>query len=385
MSTKSANDRWAGRFADLRAWLEAHGRLPRRTRDASVHEYSLSSWVADQRTRHASGLLPDRHVQALRDAGVILEVDTLTPRQEELKVWVASHGRRPRALSADPTEASLGTLVYSLRSYALRGRLKTGTVELLLAVPDALTAVEKELVLSRLAGKLERRRLRTSVVVANLDPLDAKWERGFTDLSNWVKEHGSLPNRRSTDTVEYRIANWLNVQRMQARKDNLLPDYAARLQAIPGALEPRRPISDLGYANSIAAFHAKHGRMPLNRGTIASERTLAVTALRLRRKIQEGTIGKDALKVLSSVPGAAEPLSVRKSPHQRLADLEDLIKTTGRFPTSGHEGLPQWAYRALNGKASRNPKVASEIQQAVEKLRASTRRGQVATEEVKAA
>lgn len=356
--------------------MQVHKRLPRETKDSTDQERTLCAWVAGQRTRHSSGLLPARHIQALQALDGILDLHPLSPRQQELKEWVALHGRRPHARSSDPVEAAFGVLVYSFRSYALRGRLKKGTLDLLMAVPDALSEDEKKLSLALLAAKLQERRRKAEVLAANIDPLEAKWNRGFADLSDWVREHGALPRRRGSGK-ELQVANWLNVQRMQARKGNLLPEFVARLQAVSGALEPRQPIGELGFANKIAAFHAEHGRLPGSRSSLASERTLGVHLGRLRRRIQDGTISKDALGVLSRVPGATE-LSVRKEPHERLADLEELIKANGRFPRADHRGLAQWADRALQGRASRDPKVAAELQQAVGKLRVSARQRKTA-------
>lgn len=375
MSTKSLHDRWMSRFDDLQDWLKAHGRLPRNTRDGSLFEDSLRSWLREQRTRHASGLLPDRYAQTLREIGV-LDAAPLTPRQEELKAWAALHRRRPNARSADPDEASLGALVYSLRGYALRGRLKPGTIELLISVPDALSEAEAKLVQSRLARKLEQRHLRSLATVAGLDPLEAKWNRGFTELSNWFQEHGALPRRRSIETIEYRIANWLNVQRMQHRKDNLLPAYAARLQSIPGALEPKpRSSDDLVLARGIAAFHAGHGRLPSYQGASNAERLTAKHLTRLRAKVLDDSIDPEVRETIAVIPGAIERIVVRKAPSERLADLRAYISTYGTFPlpkSCGRRGLAEWAYRALNGKGSSNRAEAERIRGAVQKLRDSS-------------
>jgi hypothetical protein len=376
MSTKSVHAKWASRFEELNVWLETHGRMPRTTSAASDHERQLSAWISDQRNRHLSGLLPDRYVEALRGIEGILDARPLTPRQEELKDWVALHRRRPYARSADPVEAALGVLVYSLRSYALRGRLKLGTIELLLSVPDGLSEDETGLALSLVSAKLAAKRSKVAELAANVDPLEAKWNRGFDDLGKWFQEHGSLPNRRSKEVVQYRLANWLNVQRMQVRKGNLLSEHESRLRSIPGALEPRpRSSDDLVLARGVAAFHAGQGRLPRYQGASNAERLTAKHLTRLRTKVLDGTIGQEVREVLTAVPGAIEGITVRKTPPERLAELRAYIRSNGTFPlpkSSGQRGLAEWAYRALNGKGSPSPAEAERIRKAVQKLRGSS-------------
>lgn len=375
MSTKSIHDRWASRFAELQAWLEKHGRMPRNTQDAGEQERRISSWVTDQRARHKSGIMPAAYAKELRTVDGLLGPRPLSQRQEDFKAWVGKHGRRPLPGSRDPEEADFAVLFFSLRSYALRGRLKPATVDLILSVPGGFTTAEAETVRSLLAAKLDAKRLKAAAAVAGITPLEAKWNRGFAELEDWFRQHGTLPNRRSTDAAEYRAANWLNVQRMQARKDNLLPEYVAKLRAFPGALQTRPQTADRAVADRVTAFHAEHHRLPAWHGATSAERSLNACLRRLRQKNDDGTLSGDVLATLTLIPGATDPVAGGRTPHQRLADLEDLIKTTGRFPTRGPNGT--WAYRALKGKASRNPMVAAEIQLAVERLRASVRRGKV--------
>lgn len=72
------------------------------------------------------------------------------------------------------------------------------------------------------------------------DPYRIKWEAVFADFTAWTKENGSLPRRRSTDTEEYRLANWLNVQRVNQRNGRMRPDLHRMLCAVPGALTAGR-------------------------------------------------------------------------------------------------------------------------------------------------
>ncbi|HEX9228297.1 MAG TPA: helicase associated domain-containing protein [Arthrobacter sp.] len=319
MSTRSIHDRWMSRFTELQGFLEAHGRVPRLTKDASEDERRLSSWVGDQRARHKSGTLPAAYLKDLRTIEGVFST-ALSQRQESLKAWVATHGRRPLPGSTDPEEAAFAVLFFSLRSYALRGRLGAAAVELILTVPDGFTSDEAETVRSLLADKVDARRRRLAAAAADITPLEAKWNLGFAELQGWVQAHGSLPNRRSTDSTEYRCSNWLNVQRMQHRKDNLLPEYVRRLQTIPGAFETRAKTADPDAAARVAAFHAEHGRLPVLRGADSSERALNMRLRRLRSKIGDGTLAADVVEILSSIPGATAPIATHRQ--HRPADLD---------------------------------------------------------------
>ena len=77
-------------------------------------------------------------------------------------------------------------------------------------------------------------------VLGGPDPYRSKWQAVFADFTAWIDAYGSLPKRRTEDKEEYRLANWLNVQRANQRAGKLRPDLAVKLSAVPGALPAHR-------------------------------------------------------------------------------------------------------------------------------------------------
>jgi hypothetical protein len=370
MSTKFMHGRWTAHCAALRDFVAANGRLPKAS--LGGEEAELYKWVAYVRARHRTGRMEASRVQELLAIDGVLNPG-LSRRQSEFKVWIDAHGRRPWRSSADPVESSFATLLHTLRSHGLKGRLKPAVVELLLSVPDGVTDAEATAIKARLDAKLNARKARAEASVAGVTRLDGRWNQCFADLQGWVETHGTLPRRRTENPEEYRLANWVNVQRVQFRYNNLADGWAERLRTVPGLLDPQpRSKSDLTFARRVADFHAAHGRLP-RAAVPAPEGTAGINLARLRKLAAEGTLAPEPTAVLAAVPGALIVRPAPKSPFQRLADLEEFVKATGTFPTKGADGLSNWAARAKRGEGSRSadPAVAKEIQRRVKELHAS--------------
>lgn len=130
-------------------------------------------------------------------------------------------------------------------------------------------------------------------MTTDAERLKANWDRSFGELQSWVSRTGALPGRRSKDVDEYRLANWLNRQRTDARKNTIDPERERRLRTVAGALEPRaRRLSDLDLAERVRSFHATYGRLPRNR--MKGESTAAWYLSQIRVKAANGDLSPDA-------------------------------------------------------------------------------------------
>lgn len=306
-------------------------------------------------------------------------VNGFASSQLEVMNWILQHRRLPSNGTSDPAERKLGMRLGTALRTSLAGTCKASTARFVLAVPNLAAGADRDRI-RHLAETLETRRAERieakEAAISRLGSLEDRWDKGFADLSAWVAAHGTLPRRRTFDAEEYRLSNWLNVQRVQLRADNLAEEYVSRLRTIPGALEPQPQLKggDLVLARSVADFHAAEGRLPRSY-VPAPEGTVGLRLQTLRGKVKDGTIDPAALEVLSAFPEAFRGRSLRKSPRQRLADLEAYVQETGEFPVKGVDGLSNWAYRALRGEGSRSidRTERKEIQARVRELRATAR------------
>lgn len=352
---------WEEVFEELRAWVSIHERLPRAGNTGD--ERRLLAWLKSQRRRHRTVGLPVRRVAALeRIPGALHELpeDAGTIRQRELREWAASHGRPPR-LGA-PEDAGLAAVLYSLRYRALRGTSGHAGLAILLGIPGAVTEAQRERIQALAAAK-------PGPVIPDTDAdrtLDARWEKGFRAVAAWYSAHGALPKRRSASPAEYSAANWLNVQRMQARKGNLFAGWDEKLRTIPGALEPRpRSYSDQHFLDVIAAFAAEHGRLPSWKSP--AERNHAYRLGRYRTMMRDGTATAEIISGMTAIPGAVA--AAKRSPAQRFKELEDYVGAHGHFPTRDYSrGLATWIHRVLSEDSTADPSVRA----AVVRLKTST-------------
>lgn len=269
---------WDETLAEYGAWAEDHDALP--STGGGAKERKLARWASDQRTRARKGALPGS--QYARLAAVIGDPTTrpvlYEPRQE-LAVWVTAHGRLP-VLRKDQDQRTENA--YWHRLYRLQRALKGGTarlhqVELLLAVPGALEGparAEAEALATKLRAADQARlaEIRTLQGQGTLE--QERWEASFAALQQWVLRSGALPRRRTDDPAEYRVANWLNIQRTHARKGTLDAARDARLRTVAGALEPRNGRAPEDRLADLKAFMDANGRPPAAISTDPAETSL---------------------------------------------------------------------------------------------------------------
>lgn len=352
----STQSTWEEGFDGLRVWVADHGRLPL-TGDEAGGKRHLA-WLKSQRRRHRERGLPARRVAALESIpGGLHELpaDAGTVRQRELRDWAASHGCAPRFGS--PEEAGLAAVLYSLRYRALRGTAGPAGIAILLGIPGAVTDAQRQRIEALAAT-------RPGPVVPDTDAdrtLDARWEKGFRGVAAWHATHGALPKRRSACPEEYSAANWLNVQRMQARNGNLFAGWDEKLRTIPGALEPRpRSYSDQHFLDGIAAFTAEHSRLPSWKDP--AERNHAYHLGRYRTMVRSGAATAEIIAGMTAIPGALESMRTSRSPEQRLKELEDYVGAHGHFPTREHSrGLATWTRRVLSEDSTADPSVRAAV------------------------
>lgn len=399
-------DRLGAYLSGLESYVSVHGHLPSTSRSAvprmkraRLHDH-LASPATDVGTRerittlldtssYRTGSARSAQVKDRQDRQAIVDsqmtalaeaartLPGITTSQSDVLAWILHHRRLPATGSSNTEERNAATRIYASRRAALAGTARAHTAAFALAIPNLVTGDDRtrirELADAKEAARQESLRAREATKT-RLGPLEDRWNKGFAELSAWVEAHGELPRRRTSDPDEYRVANWVNVQRVQFRDNNLAADWVERLRTVPGALNPKPKMKgDLAFARSIADFHAAHGRLP-RADVPAPEGTAGIHLLKLWNKNRDGLLAPDARAVLAAVPGAFGPRDVRRTPHQRLAELEEFVKTTGTFPVQGAaEGLSNWAYRALRGQGSRaaDPAEAREIRERVMALRAS--------------
>lgn len=395
--TSPAADDWVARKPDmprvlryldsLDAYLKVHGHLPASsstqtpwTDKQRLNRYLKHPAIDDDVKRRVRHLLaqpgPARVTEAAAQedfdalpAAVASLAKPLSAPQKEIVDWIIANRRTPRYRSSDEAEQSHYRSLATARRSALRGSATLRTLDFVLLIPGLLTAAELTQISSQAAMKRSQAAERESQRT-RLGGLEERWNKGFGELFAWVADNGALPRRRTFDADEYRVANWLNVQRMQLRDNNLRLEWKERLATIPGALEPKAQLrGEAELAKTVADFYERHGRLP-RADAPAPEGKVGRRLQKLRSRMSNRTIGRDALKVLSGIPGITE-VQEQRPPLQRLADLAEFVQKTGAFPAKNSGGLSNWAYRALRGQGSKRAPEAQELRRAVRDLRNS--------------
>ncbi|MCC3299399.1 helicase associated domain-containing protein [Arthrobacter caoxuetaonis] len=182
------------------------------------------------------------------------------------------------------------------------------------------------------------------------------WTGVFNDFTAWVDAKGAMPKRRTTDAEEYRLANWLNVQRANHRAGKLHEDYVKRLSTIPGAFQTRPTRTHRQWAEDIAAFYAKNGRLPGIGSSDQHERSLGhYLNDRLRPGLRAGIITAGDIEPIADIPGTVVPARKRTSSDAYFRDLQEYAAKHGRMPGwKDSRPLARWVRRVLTASENEN-------------------------------
>jgi hypothetical protein len=349
--TRTPRRHWDQTFADLSAWLDTHGRMPT-SGGSSDDEKRLAQWVSNQRGSARKGLLPVSRSSRLSS----LVGDTSSSagheqRRRQLAAWVAANGRLPR-VTKDPARSEENLLAHQLRRLMKKyrdGAAKLHHIEALLSIPGCLEGQDRSDAEAR--AKDLRSDVRAALEAAPPVPVDtARWETSFAELQSWVSAHGSVPRRRTDNAHEYKVANWMNIQRTHARNEELSADRETRLRAIPGALETKETRTTAERIADLAAFEAEHGRLPLQAAPDPAEASLGNFLHIIRRKLRSGALSAELAAAAGNIPGVIE--GGNKSAADALQEYTDFVTRHGHVPQAEKDkALYAWSLKAAAGRA----------------------------------
>jgi len=267
---------WENGFSHLRRYIDSEGNALVPAAYRTADHFKLGQWVVAQRTYCANGTLETERQARLEKLHPTWTWDVLDAKWEEgfryLTQYVQAFGH-PRPKPSDTVDGyRIGGWVGVQRGAYAKGKLDPARVQRLQALPgwawDA-SAAKWEEQFSRLQQYIEAhggvpptshevggKRLgswvatqRTKYANGTLDPdrqarlerldgwtwsvQDAKWEEGFSYLKHYVEAHGhARPKPSDAIPDDYRLVQWVMVQRQTYRQGKLDPDRQARLERL---------------------------------------------------------------------------------------------------------------------------------------------------------
>lgn len=186
------------------------------------------------------------------------------------------------------------------------------------------------------------------------DAYVVKWSAVFSDFTAWIDTHGRLPRRRTADAEEYRLANWLNVQRVNQRSGGLRDDLAVVLATVDGALspQPRRLCSRDQWVSQVLDFYEAKGFLPRSSGVGPEEKKLGHWLVRERRNISMGRNRAEEYGALSNIPHALTAKPAYSMDAANMARLKRYLRRHGHFPPRNHRhaqwNLSCWVQRRMD-------------------------------------
>ncbi|RAU98777.1 helicase [Mycobacterium colombiense] len=206
----AVTDQWEEGFRHLQEYVQKHGDALVSQSFRSADGYKLGQWVTIQRTVYRDGDMGEER-QARLEA---LAGWSWDPRDSLWDYWysaledyvrVNGSARVPRSDRGSDRADQLANWVQTQRSSYAKGSLRHDRITRLEVLPGWVW-----------------------------DPHEAAWEEGFTKIREYAAVHGDCIVPHSLVQDGYRLGGWVNNQRTNYSKGTLRPEYAKRLESLPG-------------------------------------------------------------------------------------------------------------------------------------------------------
>jgi hypothetical protein len=324
--------KWKDRCDEVAAWIQEHGRAPRRASDIPA-EHSLHLWLGEARRQVRLGLRSKDEADRLESAitGVAFGVTT-ADRIKMIAAFHEEYGRLPLSTApAGSHELELANaLIQRIRPKIVKGTIKAEDLAALSLIPGA------------------------AVVRTVPDQEDT-----LAELVAYARQHGHMPGKGGSGTPdENRLASWWR-NNTRGNAETKSPALRARHEALleleakyPGKAEA---IFDINLA-LVENFVAANAHLPSHGPkATAEERKLASwLAKYLGAKPDDlPAEHRSRFQVLTAVPSRME---------KEWAENFDALETfaaahAGRLPGSWHED-PLFSWLTVQRRAFRNGKIS---------------------------
>ena len=269
--------RWEEGFRRLDQYVELNGdsRVPDGYR---IEEYTLGTWVQKQRATYQEGRLKKEYAHRLEALRGWIWESVRDERWElglqHLEEFVQRNGNARVAAKCVFNGYRLGTWVNSQRTRYAEGSLE-----------------------------VERIRRLESVSGWAWDARADIWEEGFQHLSNYVAEHGDSRVPKPYMSGDFRLGQWVGVQRSNNNRGNLCTARRERLEALPGwSWDVKTDLWLDGYRR-LKSYTERHGELPTQSYAETDGYKLGSWVTTQRDSHTNGRLDDEQIQLIAALPG----------------------------------------------------------------------------------
>jgi hypothetical protein len=172
--------------------------------------------------------------------------------------------------------------------------------------------------------------LRLNSLGFNWDPFSAQWEEAFNKLLNFRKKNGNCRVHIDYKVGDFKLGNWVSVQREHRKKSKLTDERIKRLDELEFIWDPRTAQWEEAFA-ALQSFRARVGHCDVAEKVIENGVKLGKWAIMQRRR--KDLLNPDRISRLNSIGFVWDPIAVRWN-----SDFLVLKKFLSR---EGHLRVPQ--------------------------------------------
>lgn len=292
-------------YEKTKEWVDKNKRMPK-SNSKDTDEVSVANWIQRQRKYYIDKKLSTDKIEKLIqiEKWVWQKKDTFDKMYEQLKTWIVKNERWPSSETGNADEQTLGRWTLTQRRLYKEEKLSTDRINHM----------------NSLKGWFWN----------NEDALEAKFERMFEDVKEFVKKNKKFPFEKAEDDEEKSLGRWVARQRFYYKHDKLTEEKITKVASLEGWYWNRDEMFNTKFEMLKECMEKNGSKVPSHRGGDTTQNMLGKWATRHRSLYEKGQLEDEKVSAFNTLEGwywTQEDLFDRK-----LKELKEFVKKNKEIP-----------------------------------------------------
>ena len=346
---------WDERFGEYKSFKEKNGREPTRETNGELEE-SLARWVEMQRRAYNKNILVQDRVAKLNAIGFIwtpLLLSWENPFRDYIS-FKAKYKREPSNNATNKQERGIAIWASRQRVIYKKNKLPKDRIDRLNSIgfiwdqkdnwweqdfkayskdqsaKDSLIWASRQRVAYNRGTLLQERIAKLNSIGFIWDSFENSWSKSFNYYKEFKEKYGRDPDRESKDESESFVASWVNVQRVEYKRNILPKERIKKLESVGLVWDILGTTWNKSFQR-YTDFKKKYKREPSSESKIESEKTSGLWVGAQRGLHRKNRLPKEKIERLNTFGFIWNPLE--SSWEQAFNEYREFKEKHGREPS----------------------------------------------------